>query len=125
MRRALVAAIAGGALLALTACGSDANNGSAPADQATPPPSPTAESTFQAPDYTANTKQVCGKVAAIYSGTGGYLDRIKVERIADFHEQMIQRLHSENEDLLKKIAGGEWDDSTEDALGKARGGADA
>jgi F-type H+-transporting ATPase subunit alpha len=59
------------------------------------------------------------QVAAIYSGTGGYLDRIKVERIGDFHEQMVQRLHSENEDLLKKIAGGEWDDSTEEALGKA------
>ena len=59
------------------------------------------------------------QVAAIYSGTGGYLDRIKVERIGDFHEQMIQRLHSENEDLLKKIAGGEWDDSTEEALGEA------
>ena len=58
-------------------------------------------------------------MAAIYSGTGGYLDRIKVERIADFHEQMIQRLRSENEDLLKKIAGGEWDDSTEEALGSA------
>ena len=26
------------------------------------------------------------QVAAIYSGTGGYLDRIKVERVAEFHE---------------------------------------
>jgi F-type H+-transporting ATPase subunit alpha len=59
------------------------------------------------------------QVAAIYSGTGGYLDRIKVERISDFHEQMIQRLRSENEDLLKKIAAGEWDDSTEEALRNA------
>jgi F-type H+-transporting ATPase subunit alpha len=59
------------------------------------------------------------QVAAIYSGTGGYLDRIKVERIAQFHEQMSQRLRSENEDLLKKIADGEWDDSTEEALGSA------
>ena len=33
------------------------------------------------------------QVAAIYSGTGGYLDRIKTERIQDFHEQMLQRLH--------------------------------
>jgi F-type H+-transporting ATPase subunit alpha len=63
--------------------------------------------------------KVENQVAAIYSGTGGYLDRIKVERIADFHEQMIQRLNSENEDLLEKIAGGEWDDSTEEALGSA------
>jgi F-type H+-transporting ATPase subunit alpha len=58
-------------------------------------------------------------VAAIYSGTGGYLDRIKVERVKDFHEQMLSRLHSENDDLMQKIAGGEWDDSIEDALGKA------
>ena len=59
------------------------------------------------------------QVAAIYSGTGGYLDRIKVERVKDFHEQMLSRLHSENDDLMQKIAGGEWDDSIEDALGKA------
>ncbi|HEX8647532.1 MAG TPA: F0F1 ATP synthase subunit alpha [Thermoleophilaceae bacterium] len=59
------------------------------------------------------------QVAAIYSGTGGYLDRIKVERVKDFHEQMLSRLHSENDDLMQKIAGGDWDDSIEDALGKA------
>ena len=59
------------------------------------------------------------QVAAIYSGTGGYLDRIKVERIKDFHEQMLSRLHSENDDLMQKIAGGDWDDSLEDQLGSA------
>jgi len=59
------------------------------------------------------------QVAAIYSGTGGYLDRIKTERIQDFLEQMLQRLHSEKEDLLKKIAGGDWDDSIESELGDA------
>jgi F-type H+/Na+-transporting ATPase subunit alpha len=59
------------------------------------------------------------QVAAIYSGTGGYLDRIKVERIKDFHEQLLQRLHSEQDDLMQKIAGGEWDDSIEDKLGLA------
>jgi F-type H+-transporting ATPase subunit alpha len=59
------------------------------------------------------------QVAAIYSGTGGYLDRIKVERVKDFHEQMLSRLHSENDDLMQKISSGEWDDSIEDALGKA------
>jgi F-type H+-transporting ATPase subunit alpha len=59
------------------------------------------------------------QVAAIYSGTGGYLDRIKTERIQDFLEQLLQRLHSEKEELLKKIAGGDWDDSIEDELGKA------
>jgi len=63
--------------------------------------------------------KVENQVAAIYSGTGGYLDRIKTERIRDFHEQMLQRLHSEKEELLKKIAGGEWDDSMESELGDA------
>ena len=59
------------------------------------------------------------QVAAIYSGTGGYLDRIKTERVQDFLEQLLQRLHSEQGDLLKKIAGGEWDDSMESSLGDA------
>ena len=53
------------------------------------------------------------QVAAIYSGTGGYLDRIKVERVKDFHEAMLQRLHSEHEELMEKIREGEWDDSIE------------
>src|SRR5688572_9891282 len=59
------------------------------------------------------------QVAAVYSGTGGYLDRIKTERIRDFHQSLLQRLHSENEDLMQKIAGGEWEDDIEDALGRA------
>ena len=59
------------------------------------------------------------QVAQIYSGTGGYLDRIKTERIADFHESMIQRLRSEQEDLLRQIAEGEWSDDIENRLGDA------
>jgi len=59
------------------------------------------------------------QVAQIYSGTGGYLDRIKTERIRDFHESLIQRLHSEQDDLMQKIVDGEWDDSIEQQLGDA------
>jgi F-type H+-transporting ATPase subunit alpha len=59
------------------------------------------------------------QVAAIYSGTGGYLDRIKVERVGEFHEMLLQRLHSEKADLISKIADGEWDDSIENELGDA------
>ena len=58
------------------------------------------------------------QVAAIYSGTGGYLDRIKVERIRDFHDNMLQRLRSEEADLMEKIGQGEWDDDIEEQLGK-------
>jgi F-type H+/Na+-transporting ATPase subunit alpha len=59
------------------------------------------------------------QVAAIYSGTGGYLDRIKVERVGAFHETLLQRLHSEKAELMSKIAAGEWDDSIESELGDA------
>ena len=47
------------------------------------------------------------QVAAIYSGTGGFLDRIKVERVKDFHESMLQRLHSEHQELMDKLRDGQ------------------
>jgi F-type H+/Na+-transporting ATPase subunit alpha len=59
------------------------------------------------------------QVAAIYSGTAGYLDRIKTERVREFHEGMLQRLHSEDSDLMEQIAGGSWDDSIEERLSNA------
>src|SRR6266576_4998668 len=43
------------------------------------------------------------QVAAIYSGTGGFLDRIKVERIPEFHKFMLERLHSYRKDLMGTI----------------------
>ncbi|MGH2846663.1 MAG: F0F1 ATP synthase subunit alpha [Thermoleophilaceae bacterium] len=57
------------------------------------------------------------QVAAIYSGTGGFLDRIKTERIGEFHEMMLQRLRSEDSDLMDQLAEGNWDDSIESRLG--------
>jgi F-type H+/Na+-transporting ATPase subunit alpha len=59
------------------------------------------------------------QVAAIYSGTAGYLDRIKTERVSEFHEGMLQRVHSEESDLMERIANGEWDDSIEERLSNA------
>jgi F-type H+-transporting ATPase subunit alpha len=59
------------------------------------------------------------EVAAVLSGTGGHLDRIKTERIKDFHEAMLQRLHSEYDDLMGKIAAGEWSDEIESQLNEA------
>jgi F-type H+-transporting ATPase subunit alpha len=57
------------------------------------------------------------QVATIYSGTGGYLDRIKVERVPEFLRSLLDRLHAESGDLMEKIANGDWDDSIESALG--------
>ncbi len=59
------------------------------------------------------------QVAAIYSGTGGYLDRIKTDRVAEFHESLLQRLDAEESDLMEKIADGNWDDDIEEKLGEA------
>src|SRR5499427_7269417 len=42
---------------------------------------------------------VADQVAAIYSGTGGYLDRIKVERVGEFLADLRVRLHAEKSDL--------------------------
>jgi len=61
------------------------------------------------------------QVAAIYSGTGGYLDRIKVERVQEFHESLLQRLRSENSDLMDKLGEGDWGDEIEKELGDAIG----
>ena len=44
----------------------------------------------------------------IYAATNGYLDRINVERVPEFLEQLTQRFHAEQQELGKKIAGGDW-----------------
>src|SRR6187431_2232212 len=46
---------------------------------------------------------VADQVASIYSGTGGYLDRIKTDRVAEFLADLRTRLHAENKDLLDRI----------------------
>jgi F-type H+-transporting ATPase subunit alpha len=60
------------------------------------------------------------QVASIYAGTGGYLDRIKTERVGEFLADLRTRLHSENAELLKRIEeSGKLEDSDEEDLGKA------
>src|SRR5919106_228038 len=63
---------------------------------------------------------VAEQVASIYAGTGGYLDRIKVERVSEFLDDLITRMRSEHSDLLGRINdAGELSDEDEDALGEA------
>ncbi|HEX6680490.1 MAG TPA: hypothetical protein VF063_07590, partial [Gaiellaceae bacterium] len=61
--------------------------------------------------------QIEDQVASIYAGTGGYLDRIKVERVKEFLQFLLERLHAESGDLMKQIAEGEWGDEIESQLG--------
>jgi F-type H+-transporting ATPase subunit alpha len=65
---------------------------------------------------------VAEQVASIYAGTGGYLDRLKTERVEEFLAYLIDRLHSENKDLIDRInESGQLSDEDEEALGKAIG----
>jgi hypothetical protein len=63
MRRALLAVALGGLLLTAAACDSGAES----TDAAPAATVPSAAPTSPAPDYTANTKLVCGNVSAIFS----------------------------------------------------------
>jgi F-type H+/Na+-transporting ATPase subunit alpha len=59
------------------------------------------------------------QTAVVYAGTNGYLDRVAVGRIPEFLDGLGQRLRSEKPELLEKIAGGEWEDSTQEELDAA------
>jgi F-type H+-transporting ATPase subunit alpha len=56
------------------------------------------------------------QVAVIYSATNGFVDRIDADRVPEFNRALIERLHADAADTLKKIAGGDWSDETQSAL---------
>ena len=63
---------------------------------------------------------VADQVTSIYAGTGGYLDRIKVDRVQAFLEDLITRMRAEHPDLLGRINdAGELSDGDEKALDDA------
>jgi F-type H+/Na+-transporting ATPase subunit alpha len=65
---------------------------------------------------------VAEQVASIYAGTGGYLDRIKTERVRAFLRDLLSRLKAEYSELMGRIAdSGELSDEDEKALGEAIG----
>jgi F-type H+/Na+-transporting ATPase subunit alpha len=67
-----------------------------------------------------NPLSVADQVASIYAGTGGYLDRIKTDRVQEFLDRMLSGLHAERGDLMKRInESGELSDEDESALGEA------
>ncbi|HMT04689.1 MAG TPA: F0F1 ATP synthase subunit alpha [Solirubrobacterales bacterium] len=63
---------------------------------------------------------VADQVASIYSGTGGYLDRIKTDRVQDFLVDLLARLHSDNTALCDRInETGQFPEEDEKELGDA------
>jgi F-type H+-transporting ATPase subunit alpha len=59
------------------------------------------------------------QVAVVYAATSGFVDRINADRVAEFHQGMVERLHAEIPDTLKAIAAGDWSDETQKALDDA------
>ncbi len=59
------------------------------------------------------------QVAMVYAATNGYLDRINANRVEEFHNGLAQRMRSENSELLEKVAGGDWEDSTQSEMDSA------
>jgi F-type H+-transporting ATPase subunit alpha len=59
------------------------------------------------------------QVGVIYAATNGYLDRIDANRVPEFHQGLVERLHAAAPDALKAIAGGDWSDDTQKALDDA------
>jgi F-type H+-transporting ATPase subunit alpha len=58
------------------------------------------------------------QVVQIYAATNGYLDRVTVDRVADFLDDLVSRFRAEHAELMEKIAGGDWEDSTVETVEK-------
>jgi F-type H+/Na+-transporting ATPase subunit alpha len=61
------------------------------------------------------------QVVQVFAATNGFVDRINAERVPEFHDALLQRMHSEESGLLEKIRGGDWSDETQEAVRNAVG----
>jgi F-type H+-transporting ATPase subunit alpha len=59
------------------------------------------------------------QVAVIYAATNGYIDRISEDRVPEFHQKLVERVHAEISDVLKAIREGDWSDEIQKKLDDA------
>ncbi|MGH2919716.1 MAG: F0F1 ATP synthase subunit alpha, partial [Solirubrobacteraceae bacterium] len=59
------------------------------------------------------------QVVVIYAATNGFVDRVSVDRVPEFHDALVARMRAEYSDSLEKIAAGDWDDDIAEALHSA------
>jgi F-type H+-transporting ATPase subunit alpha len=59
------------------------------------------------------------QVAVVYAATNGYTDRILADRVPEFHQGLVERVHSAIPDTLKAIGDSDWSDETQKALDDA------
>ncbi len=66
-----------------------------------------------------NPMAVEDQVVQVYAATNGYLDRIKVDRVTEFLDQLTKRTRSAHAELLGRVADGEWSDDVVEGVDKA------
>src|SRR5215216_5739166 len=59
------------------------------------------------------------QVAVVYAATNGFVDRIDADRVPEFHQGLVERVHAEIPEVLKKIGDGDWSGETQKALDDA------
>src|SRR5437588_8309187 len=59
------------------------------------------------------------QVVQIFAATNGYLDRIVVDKVDSFLRGLTESVRGNEPELLKKIAGGDWSDQSQNAVDKA------
>jgi F-type H+-transporting ATPase subunit alpha len=59
------------------------------------------------------------QVVQVYAATNGYLDRIVVDKVDRFLADLTDHMRGNEPELLKKIAGGDWGDDTQQAVEQA------
>jgi F-type H+-transporting ATPase subunit alpha len=65
---------------------------------------------------------VAEQVAVIYAATNGYVDRIDADKVAKFHEDLLDRLRSEISEVLEAMGNGDWSDDVQRKLDDAIAG---
>ena len=58
------------------------------------------------------------QVVQIYAATNGFVDRINVDKVTRFLNNLSESVRGNEPELLKTIAGGDWSDETQAALHK-------
>jgi F-type H+-transporting ATPase subunit alpha len=59
------------------------------------------------------------QVVVIYAATNGFVDRVAVDRIPEFHADLVSRLRAEHAETLDAIGEGKWDDAIVETIHKA------
>lgn len=59
------------------------------------------------------------EVAVIFCGVNGLLERVPVDKVAEFEKQFLQLLHAKNPEILEEIKGGSLSDNVTKALTEA------